>query len=129
MAYGTYIGDGDSSSFKNVKESDPYNSRVTVRKEECIGHVQKRLKKRLMKKSGGAVHLSQSKADRTSHLYALVIVQHRGQSAPEFHNGLQVLLDHTKENHEIIRGVTTSKNLRCLRSTALFHLPPLGNPT
>ena len=100
LAYSTYIGDGDSSSFKNLLQSDPYDGHVPIRKEECIGHVQKRLKKRLMKKSKGWTSLSQSKAERIAHLYALVIVQHRGQSASEIHDGLQLLLEHTKEAHD-----------------------------
>ena len=73
LAYGTNIGDGDSSSFKNLLQSDPYSGVVLIRKEECIGHVQKRLKKRLMKKASG----STSKADRIAHLYALVVVQNK----------------------------------------------------
>ena len=32
LAHGTYIGDGDSSSFKNLLQSDPYNGVVTIRK-------------------------------------------------------------------------------------------------
>ena len=84
LVYGTYIGDRDSSSFKNLKRSDPYNGQVTIRKEECLGHVQKRLKKRLMKKSIGSTSLSQIKANRITHLYALVVTQHRGQSALNF---------------------------------------------
>ena len=100
LAYGIYIGDGDSSSFKNLIQSDPYGGKVPIRKEECIGHVQKRLKKRLMKKSPGVTSLSQTKADRIAHLYALVVVQHRGQSASDIRDGLQVLLSHTKECHD-----------------------------
>ena len=100
LAYGTYIGDGDSSSFKNLIQSDPYEGIVPIRKEECIGHVQKRLKKRLMKRGKGFTSLSQGKADRIAHLYALVVVQHRGKSAGEIHDGLQVLLTHTKEVHD-----------------------------
>ena len=84
LAYGTYIGDGDSSSFKNLIQSNPYEGTDPIRKEECIGHVQKRLK-RLMKKGSGFTSLSQSKADRIAHLYALVVVQHRGKSAAEIH--------------------------------------------
>ena len=100
LAYGTYIGDGDSSSFKNLLQSDPYSGKVPIRKEECIGHVQKRLKKRLMKKCSGSTSLSQCKADRIAHLYALVVIQHRGQTAAEIRDGLQVLLIHTKEDHD-----------------------------
>ena len=38
LMYGTYIGDGDSPSFRNVTKSDPFNGKVRVRKEECLGH-------------------------------------------------------------------------------------------
>ena len=100
LAYGTYIGDGDSSSFKNFMETDPYQGEVAIRKEECIGHVQKRLKKRLMKKAAGLNCLPQGKAERIAHPYALVVVQNRGKSAAEIHAGLQVLLSHTKEDHD-----------------------------
>ena len=51
LVYGTYIGDGDSSSFRNLMKSDHYNGEVLVKKEECLGHAQKRLKKHLLKKS------------------------------------------------------------------------------
>ena len=100
LAYGTYIGDGDSSSIKNLLHSDPYSGKVSIRKEECIGHVQKRLKKRLMKKCSGSTSLFQCKADRIEHLYALVVIQHLGQAASEIRDGIQVLLSHTKEVHE-----------------------------
>ena len=95
LIYNTYIGDGDSSSYKNLVKSDPYNGLTTVRKEECLGHVQKRVKKKLRKKSKIFKGLPEAKADRIAHLYALVIVQHRGESALEIHEALQVLLLHT----------------------------------
>ena len=100
LAYGTYIGDGDSSSFKNSLQSDPYSRKVSIRREECIGHVQKRLNKRLTKRCSGSTSLSQCKADRIAHLYALVVIQHSGQTASEIRDGLQVLLSHTKEVHD-----------------------------
>ena len=100
LAYGTYIGDGDSSSYKNLLKSDPCNGQVPIRKEECIGHVQKRVKKHLMKKISSSTNLPQSKAVRIAHLYALVVVQHQGKSASDIHQGLQVLLSHTKEVHD-----------------------------
>ena len=42
LYYINYIGDGDSSAFKGVHDSDPYPGR-TVQKLECVGHVQKRV--------------------------------------------------------------------------------------
>ena len=32
LVYGTYIGNGDSSSYKNLVKADPYNGVVSVRK-------------------------------------------------------------------------------------------------
>ena len=78
---------------------NPYVGTVPI-PEECIGHVQKTLKKRLMKKGSGYTSLSQSKADRITHLYSLEVVQHRGKSTTEIHDGLQVLMTHTKEIHD-----------------------------
>ena len=99
LVYDTYIGDGDSSSYKNLVKADPYNGISLVRKEECLGHVQKRVKKHLHKKSKTFKGLPEAKADRIAHLYALVIVQHRGESASEIHDALQVLLLHMEEKH------------------------------
>lgn len=50
--YVTFLGDGDSSSFRAVSDMNggkgPYND-VTVMKEECVNHVQKRMGTRLRK--------------------------------------------------------------------------------
>ena len=75
------MGDGDSSSFKNLVKSNPYDGVASVRKEECLGHVQKRLKKRLSNTTKSSKGLSEAKADRIAHLYGLVIMQHKGESA------------------------------------------------
>ena len=48
LKYVDYFGDGDSSSFKTVKDSQPYGD-VEVKKLECVGHVQKRLGSRQRK--------------------------------------------------------------------------------
>ena len=81
FVYGTYFGDLDSSSYKNLVKSDPYHRLARVRKEECLGHVQKRLKKRLRKPTKIFKGLPEAKADRIAHLYALVFVQHKGERA------------------------------------------------
>ena len=36
------IGDGDTTSFKEVQASKPYGD-LLIQKLECVGHVQKRL--------------------------------------------------------------------------------------
>ena len=45
LKYTTFVGDGDSDTFKVVKEGveKKYGPRYHVTKEECIGHVQKRM--------------------------------------------------------------------------------------
>ena len=48
LIYGEYLGDGDTSSFRDVVDSEPYKAfGITPKKLECIGHVQKRLGTRL----------------------------------------------------------------------------------
>lgn len=46
VKYVTYVGDGDSKTFKGVLEANPYDD-VTVQKKECVGHVEKRMGTRL----------------------------------------------------------------------------------
>jgi hypothetical protein len=47
VRYTEYLGDGDSKAFKSVVEKQPYGAGVTVKKLECLGHVQKRMGSRL----------------------------------------------------------------------------------
>ncbi|EFN83912.1 hypothetical protein EAI_07688, partial [Harpegnathos saltator] len=46
MKYISYIGDGDSKTFKGLIDAQPYENTV-VQKKECIDHVQKRMGTRL----------------------------------------------------------------------------------
>ena len=49
LKYEYYPGDGDSSSFQSVEEAKPYGTDFTIKKLECIGHIQKRVGGRLRK--------------------------------------------------------------------------------
>ncbi|KAJ4433610.1 hypothetical protein ANN_15920 [Periplaneta americana] len=49
VRYVKYLGDGDSSAFKSVFESEPYGSDCPIEKLECVGHVQKHMGSRLLK--------------------------------------------------------------------------------
>ena len=100
LVYSTYVGDGDSSSFKNLLNSDPYKGIETVRKEECLGHVQKRLKKHLKKKSNAFSKLAADKVERVGQLYALVVSQNRSKTPAQIQKALWNLLDHLLEKHE-----------------------------
>ena len=48
LRYLTYIGDGDTKSFHNVIDANPYPG-FLIKKAECVGHVQKRVGTRLRK--------------------------------------------------------------------------------
>ena len=48
LIYNQYLGDGDTSSYKEVVKSNPYEKySIIPEKLECVGHVQKRLGTRL----------------------------------------------------------------------------------
>lgn len=51
LRYTSFLGDGDSKSFKMVSEAVPpvYNENE-IKKLECVGHIQKRMTNHLMKK-------------------------------------------------------------------------------
>ena len=46
LRYTFYIGDGDTKSFDEISKSDSYPGHKII-KEECVGHVQKRVGARL----------------------------------------------------------------------------------
>ena len=91
LRYTKYLGDGDSSSFKKVVESDPYNGK-TIEKLECVGHVQKRCGTRLRrlksankgmklddgKGLSGAGRLTDKVIDTLQNYYGLAIRQNAG---------------------------------------------------
>ena len=103
LAYTTYVCDRDSSSFKRLRESDPNKGLENLRKEECIGHAQGRLKKAMRKKTTRTLTskpIPASKVQSIGHLYALVIVQNRRKTAIDIQKALYPLLDHLVEKHE-----------------------------
>jgi len=46
VQYEFYIDDGDTKTFKALQDLNPYDD-ITVKKKECVGHVQKRMGSRL----------------------------------------------------------------------------------
>lgn len=78
VKYGNYIGDGDSKTFQGVLKLNPYGDELTVVKNECIGHVQKRMGTRLRsikkeKKLGGRGKLTEALVKKLSLYYGLAI--------------------------------------------------------
>ena len=47
LRYTEVISDGDSKTIAVLNQQEPYGSGVQIRKHECVGHVQKRLGKRV----------------------------------------------------------------------------------
>lgn len=47
VKYTTYVGDGDSKTFKGILDANPYGDGYVVKKKECVGHVEKRMGTRL----------------------------------------------------------------------------------
>ena len=107
LVYKVFIGDGDGSGYKSVLRSGVYNGEVKIEKEECIGHLQKRLKNHLMKATKSTKNstyvnhsLEEHKADRVAHLFAVVVGQHVGKPPEEMSNSLWRMLGHISENHD-----------------------------
>ena len=47
LRYTTFVGDGDSKGFRSVTKAAPYGPDVHIEKDNCIGHVQKRMGTRM----------------------------------------------------------------------------------
>ena len=131
------VGDGDSSSFKRLEDSDPCDGRELVRKEECLGHTQKRLKKRIKKPSTKAFTpkpiKTATKVEKIGHLYALVIVENRGRAPGEIQSALYTLVDHLEEKHSNCPFSTNSwcyfqKKLALIAEDASIPTPILRHP-
>lgn len=78
IRYSSYIGDGDCKTFKGIVESHPYEN-FTIKKKECIDHIQKRMGTRLreVKKEtkglGGKGKLTGKLIDELTIFYGLAI--------------------------------------------------------
>ena len=116
LVYSVFVGDGDSKSYQQVVDLDPYPL-VKIRKEECQTHVVKRLKRNLKKKKRSTKKatfiqhkLSEWKADYIAANYSTVIYQHRGSTPAKLSSGLHLLLDHVAGNHS---GCPTGEKSWC----------------
>ena len=89
IIYKDYLGDGDTSSFKEVVVANPYTHLgVTPVKLECIGHVQKRLGTRLRNKVkeykgtstplSGRGKLTERTIESMQNFYGIAIRQNKG---------------------------------------------------
>lgn len=78
VKYSNYIGDGDSKTYKAILDLNPYGNDLQVIKNECIGHVEKRMGTRLRnlkknQKLGGKGKLTNTLIMKLTKYYGLVI--------------------------------------------------------
>ena len=107
--YINYIGDGDSKSYSDVVEHDPYHGKE-VKKLECIGHIQKRLGTRSRKlkttnKSalsdgkpiGGKGWLTDKMINKLQNYFGITIRQSKGKTVYELKKAIGAVLFHCSE--------------------------------
>lgn len=105
VRYTSYIGDGDSKTYKGVVDSRPYGDGVTIMKKECVGHVQKRMGARLrrIKKNtkglGGKGKLTAKLIDELSVYYGLAIRRNK-DSVEEMKQAIWATLSHKCSTNE-----------------------------
>ncbi|XP_071652727.1 uncharacterized protein [Temnothorax longispinosus] len=81
VRYCNYIGDGDSKTFKALMDLQPYGEDITLKKHECVGHVEKRMGTRLRNikkaaKLGGKGKLTDTLIKKLTKYYGLAIRRH-----------------------------------------------------
>ena len=97
LKYTTFVGDGDSSCYGNVAAAcaAEYDDKYIVIKEECVGHVQKRMGSRLREYKrkmqrqklsdglgvGGIGRLTDKQIDKIQNFYGQCIRNHIGDSS------------------------------------------------
>ncbi|XP_076621601.1 uncharacterized protein LOC143342005 [Colletes latitarsis] len=98
IRYTNYIGDGDSKTYKGIVDSKPYGD-ITVKKKECIGHVQKRMGAQLRKVKkenkglGGRGKLTAKLIDELTVYYGLAI-RKNSNSMEEMKNAIWATFYH-----------------------------------
>lgn len=102
------MGDGDSATFKNLQDAEPYPG-ITLQKKECIGHVQKRMGRQLRdlkqnlkgvklsdgKPIGGQGRLTKQAIDQIQTLYGKAI-RENCDSVENMAKGVMAIYHHMK---------------------------------
>ena len=132
LKYITFVGDGDSSTYQVVKEAmnEKYGSRYAVQKEECLGHVQKRMGNALRsmvknmkgekledgKTISGKGRLTKEKIDTIQRYYGKAIRENCSKGIKEMQNSIWAIYKHIicdpkkslQEQHELCpKGTNT----------------------
>lgn len=121
LRYTTFIGDGDSSSYKSVCDMMPYGPDVVIEKSDCVGHVQKRMGTALLKLQrvycdrvvvpapagmssrkgiAGKGRLTLALVDKMQTYYGLAIRRNIGD-ADATANAIHAILEHHRNDHHL----------------------------
>lgn len=98
VKYMNYIGDGDSKTLAGILKENPYGDNCPVTKNECVGHVQKRMGTRLRnirkkEKLGGKNRLTEAIINKLTVYYGLAI-RRNVESVKEMKKAIVSTLDH-----------------------------------
>ena len=147
LQYTGYIGDEDSKSFSSIKASNPYANK-DVLKNECVGHVQKRMGTALRKLKaqkgkqklkdgktiGGMGRLTGARIDKLQVYYGLAIQRHKFDlegMKQEVWAGLyhSASSDEKPQHQNCPEGPNTwcKYNLAMLKSKPFKHPSPLSS--
>lgn len=73
VKYITFIGDNDSKTYAAIVNSKPYGDNTTIRKKECIDHVQRRMGNRLRAYKKKSNNLGEYMIDKLIKYYGMAI--------------------------------------------------------
>ncbi|XP_018338797.1 PREDICTED: uncharacterized protein LOC108746486 [Trachymyrmex septentrionalis] len=104
VRYSNYIGDGDAKTFKAILDIEPYGHEFKIKKNECIGHVEKRMGSRLrnIKKSaklGGKGKLTDVLIKKLTRYYGLAI-RRNSDSVIEMRKAIMATFYHYTSTNE-----------------------------
>lgn len=118
LRYTTFIGDGDSSAYRSVVKANVYGESVHITKENCVGHIQKRMGTRLRslltenkgqklsdgKSLSGRGRLTHKVIDSFQVFYGIALRTHKGNLS-QMQQATQAILCHyystpDKPNHD-----------------------------
>ena len=105
--YTNYIGDGNSSAFKKVSESNPYPNKP-IEKLECVGHIQKRVHAGLLslvkehKGIGGKGEgkLTRKVINTLQNYYGMAIRNTKNTNIPQMKTAIVAVLHHCTQKEE-----------------------------
>ena len=117
LKYTTFVGDGDSSTYHVVSKRmlEIYGERYIVKKEECVGHIQKRMGNALRsfvtdmkgkklsdgKTVGGKGRLTKDTIDKFQRYFGKAIRENTGEKSEEIEKAIWAIYHHSIRNPKV----------------------------